>query len=53
MPISDRDHVIRVTYTDQIPQMSEEGYRHQVAFGFNEEGGLAATSGVSLTDETI
>jgi hypothetical protein len=38
MPISDRDHVIRVTYTDQIPQMPEEGYRHQVAFGFNEEG---------------
>ncbi len=53
MPLSDRERFIRVTYTDQIPQMPEEGFRQQIDFAFNEEGRLAATSRVSLTDETI
>jgi hypothetical protein len=53
MAMSDRDRFIRVTYTDQIPQMPEEGFRQKMDFVFNEEGRLAATSYVSLSDETL
>ncbi len=53
MAISDRDRFIRVTYTDQIPKMPEQGFRQQVAFAIDEEGRPATTSRVSLTDETI
>jgi tetratricopeptide (TPR) repeat protein len=53
MPISDRDRFIRVTYTDQVPKMPEKGFRNQVDFAIDEECRLAATSRVSLTDDTI
>lgn len=33
--------------------MPEEGFRQKIDFVFNEEGRLAATSGVSLSEETL
>ena len=52
MPISDRDRFIRVTYTDQVPKMPEEGFRQQLTFAVDEAGRPVTTSRLSLTDET-
>lgn len=52
-PIWDRDHFIRVTYSDAVPEMPQQGFIHETSFAMDEEGRLAATSQFSLTDETI
>jgi Flp pilus assembly protein TadD len=52
MASSDRVRFIRVTYTDQVPRMSD-GFLQEIAFAIDETGKLVGTSRIPLTDSTL
>jgi hypothetical protein len=52
-PSTDPEHFLKVTYSDDIPKMGNEGFKHQITLSQGDKGEIVSEGRIAFTDVAL